>query len=52
MLLEFEASTNTMEEKENCLASKNNFFHVRFGLFAGRALSRRERIAAWRAAAR
>ena len=52
MLLEFKASINTIEENENRLASENNFYHLRFGFVAGRALSRRERIAGWRAAAR
>ena len=52
MLLEFEASTNTIEENENRIASENNFYQLRLGLVAGSALSRPERIAGWRAAAR
>jgi hypothetical protein len=51
-LLEFEASTNTIEENECCLAPENNFHRLRLGLSAARALSRRERLAGWRAAAR
>jgi hypothetical protein len=52
VLLEFEASTNTIEENENRIASENNFYQLRFSLVAGRALSRQERIAGWRAASR
>ena len=52
MLLEFEALTNTIEEKENRIASENNFFQLRFSLVAGRALSWQERVAGWRAASR
>jgi hypothetical protein len=52
MLLEFEALTNTIEEKENRIASENNSYHLRLSLVAGRALSRQERIAGWRAASR
>jgi hypothetical protein len=48
MLLEFEVSTNIMEEKENCLASENNFFR----LAADFALPRQEPIAGWCAATR
>jgi hypothetical protein len=50
--LEFEASTNTIEENEDRIASENNFYQLRFGLVVSRALSRQERIAGWRAAAR
>jgi len=52
VLLEFEASTNIIEESENRIVSENNFFQLRFNLLVGRALSRQERIAGWRAAAR
>ena len=52
VLLEFEASTDTIEENENRIASEDNFYQLRLSLVVGRALSRRERIAGWRAAAR
>ena len=52
VLLVFEASTNTIEENENRIALENDFYQLRFSLVAGRALSRQERIAGWRAAAR
>jgi hypothetical protein len=52
VLLEFEPSTNTIEENEDRIASENNFYQLRFSLVVVRALSRQERIAGWRAAAR
>ena len=52
MLVEFAAPTNTIEENGNRIVSENNFYQLRFSLVAGRALSRRERIAGGRAAAR
>jgi hypothetical protein len=51
-LLEFEASTITIEENEDRMASENNFYQLRFNLVVSRALSRQERIVGWRAAAR
>ena len=52
VLLEFEVSTNTIEENEDRIASENNFYQLRFVLVVSRALSWQERIAGWRAAAR
>jgi len=52
VLLEFQASTNTIEENEERIARENNFYKLCFSLVAGRALSRPERIAGWRADAR
>ena len=50
--LEFQVLTNTIEENDDRKAPENNFYQLRFSLVAGRALSRPERIAGWRADAR
>jgi hypothetical protein len=38
VLLEFVATSNTIEENENRIASENNFYQLRFSLVACGAL--------------
>jgi hypothetical protein len=52
VLLEFDASTNTIEENEKRFASENNLYLLGFNLVVGRTLSGQKRIAGWCAAAR